>query len=36
MLREGSGTPFDPDAVEVFLEIEASIKRIAAELADGE
>ena len=36
IISEGSGSHFDPDVVEAFLEIEVTIKQIAAELADGE
>ena len=36
IISEGSGSHFDPDVVEAFLEIEVTIKQIASELADGE
>ncbi|MBT3258149.1 MAG: two-component system response regulator [Deltaproteobacteria bacterium] len=36
IISEGSGSHFDPDVVDAFLEIEESVKRIAAELADDE
>ena len=36
IISEGRGSHFDPDVVDAFLEIEESVKRIAAELADDE
>ena len=36
IISEGRGSHFDPDVVDAFLEIEVTIKQIAAELADGE
>jgi cyclic di-GMP phosphodiesterase len=34
IISEGSGSHFDPDVVAAFLEIEETIKEVAAELAD--
>ncbi len=36
IISEGSGSHFDPDVVNAFLEIEGTIKRIADELSDSE
>lgn len=36
IIGEGRGTHFDPDMVDVFLGIEPEIRKVAAQLADGE